>query len=69
MIFIVFGSGETAPVSRTFNTPVTALVQARRLTDQGIRGVLIDADGQQYVPADFNRSFVQPGSADATSRD
>lgn len=69
MIFIVSGSGETAPVSRTCKTPVAALEQARLLTDQGIRNVLIDADGQQFAPADFNRLFVEPGLADAVSLD
>ncbi len=69
MIFIVSGSGETAPVSRTCATAVAALEQARRLGDQGVRDVLIDADGQEYAPADFNRLFVEPGLADTTNLD
>ena len=69
MIFIVSGSGETAPVSRTCATPIAALEQARRLTDQGIRDVLIDADGQEYAPADFNRLFIEPGLADTANLD
>jgi hypothetical protein len=64
MIFIVSGSGETALVSRTCQTSVAALEQARRLTDQGVRDILIDADGQEYAPADFNRLFVEPNLAD-----
>jgi hypothetical protein len=66
MIFIVSGQSETAPpVSRTCETAVAALEQARRLSDQGLRDVLIDADGQEYAPADFNRLFIEPGLADA----
>jgi hypothetical protein len=33
----------------------------RRLADEGARNVLIDADGQEYAPADFKRLFVEPG--------
>ncbi len=69
MIFIVSGTGETAPVSRTCATAVAALEQARRRTDQGIRDVLIDADGQEYAPADFKRLFIEPGLSDAASLD
>ncbi len=69
MIFIVSGSGETAPVSRTCKTPVAALEQARRLSDQGVRNVLIDADGQEYAPADFSRLFIEPGFADTANLD
>ncbi len=69
MIFIVSGSGETAPVSRTCKTPVAALEQARRLSDQGVRNVLIDADGQEYAPADRNRLFIEPGFADTANLD
>lgn len=59
MIFVVTGEGEHGPVSRTCNTPVSALQQARRLADDGARNVMIDADGQEYVPADFQRHFIQ----------
>ena len=65
MIFIVSGNGETALVSRTWRTPVAALEQARRVTDQGVRDVLIDASGQKSAPTDFNRLFIEPGEADA----
>jgi hypothetical protein len=60
MIFIVTGDGEHGPVSTTCETPVAALQRARRLADEGARNVLIDADGQEYAPADFQRLFVQP---------
>jgi hypothetical protein len=63
MIFIVTGEGEHGPVTTTCETPVSALQQARRLADDGIKGVLIDADGQEYAPADFRRLFVEPGSS------
>ncbi len=69
MIFIVSGSGETALVSHMCQTPVAALEQARRLTEQGVRDVLIDADGQEYAPADFNRLFIEPGLADTANLD
>ena len=59
MIFIVTGESENGPVSTTSETPVTALQQARRLADEGARNVLIDADGQEYAPADFKRLFVE----------
>ncbi len=65
MIFIVSGHSETAPVSRTCETAVGPLEQARRLSDQGLRDVLIDADGQEYAPADFNRLFIEPGLTNA----
>lgn len=65
MIFIVSGQSETAPVSRTCGTAVAALEQARRLSDQGPRDVLIDADGQEHAPADFTRLFIESGLADA----
>jgi hypothetical protein len=58
MIFIVSGQGETAPVSRTCETPGAALEQARRLLNHGIRDVLIDADGHEYDPAEFRRLFI-----------
>jgi hypothetical protein len=60
MIFIITGEGENGPVSSTCQTPVSALQRARRLADEGARNVLIDADGQEYAPTDFDRLFVQP---------
>ena len=69
MFFIVTGQGETGLVSSTCDTASSALEKARSLTDQGVRDVLIDADGQEYAPADFNRLPIEPGSADAASLD
>ncbi len=60
MIFVVTGEGENGPVSTTFETAVAVLQQARRLADEGVRNVLIDANGQEYAPADFKRLFVEP---------
>jgi hypothetical protein len=60
MIFIVTGDGEHGPVSATCETAVAALQQARRLANRGARNVLIDADGQEFAPADFKRLFVEP---------
>jgi len=60
MVFIVTGEGENGPVSTTCETAVAALQQSRRLADEGVRNVLIDADGQEFAPADFGRRFVQP---------
>jgi hypothetical protein len=59
MIFIVTGE-----VSFTCDTPVAARQRAQRASDEGIRDVLIDADGQEYAPADFNRLFAEPGTTD-----
>ena len=39
---------------------LAALQSARRLADEGARNVLIDADGHEFVPADFKRLFVEP---------
>ncbi len=61
MIFIITGENENGPVSTTSETALAALQQARRLADEGARNVLIDADGQEYAPADFKRLFVEPG--------
>jgi hypothetical protein len=61
MIFIVTGEGENGPVSTTCETAVAALQSARRLADEGARNVLIDADGQEFAPADFDHLFVRPG--------
>ena len=63
VIFIVTGDGENGPVSVTCHSAAAALERARALSDQGVRAVLIDADGQEYAPADFKRLFVEPGSA------
>jgi hypothetical protein len=60
MIFVVTGEGEHGPVSTTCKTALAALQSARRLGDEGARNVLIDADGQEYAPADFKRLFVEP---------
>jgi hypothetical protein len=60
MIFIITGERENEPVSTAARTPVAALQQSRRLADEGARNVLIDADGQEFAPADLNRLFVQP---------
>ena len=60
MIFIVTGDGEHGPISTTCETALAALQQARRLADEGARNVLIDADGHEFVPADFKRLFVEP---------
>ena len=60
MIFITTGDGEKGPVSSTCQTPVAALQRAQRLADEGARNILIDADGMEYAPADFDRRFVQP---------
>jgi hypothetical protein len=62
MIFVITGDGEHGPVSATSETPMAALQSARRLADEGARNVLIDADGQDYAPADFKRLFVEPGT-------
>ncbi len=67
MIFIVTGDGEIGPVFVTCGSAAAALERARALVDRGARDVLIDAGGQQYAPVDFNRLFVEPGSADALS--
>ena len=64
MIFVVIGTGEAGPVSRTCETAAAALEQARRLNEQGIRDVLSDADGQDYAPADFDRLFIAPERAE-----
>lgn len=65
MIFIVIGDGENGPVSVTCGTAASALERARVLADQGVRDVLIDADGQEYALADFTRLFIEPGFSDA----
>ena len=65
MFFIVTGQGEAGLVSSTCDTASSALEKARRLTDQGVRDVLIDAHGQEYAPGDFSRLFVEPGTAEA----
>ncbi len=61
MVFIVTGESENGPVSTTSDSPLAALQQARKLADEGARNVLIDADGQEFAPADFKRLFVEPG--------
>ena len=60
MIFIVTGENENGPVSTTCETGVSALQSARRLADEGVKNILIDADGHEFVPADFKRLFVEP---------
>ena len=65
MVFIVTGDGENGPVSLTCNSARAALERARGLAGEGVRDLLIDADGQEYAPADFNRLFIEPGPADA----
>ena len=64
MFFIVTGQGEAVLVSSTCDTAPSALEKARRLTDQGVRDVLIDAHGQEYAPGDFNRLFVEPDTGE-----
>ena len=61
MIFIITGNSEKGPVSTTCETAVAALQSARRLADQGVKNVLIDAGGMEYAPADFKRFFIEPG--------
>jgi hypothetical protein len=65
MIFIVTGDGEHGPVSTTCDSPLAAVQQARKLANEGARNVLIDADGQEFAPADFRRLFVEPGPVGA----
>lgn len=65
MIFIVTGEGENGPVSLTCDSARAALVRAQGLAGQGVRDLLIDADGQEYAPADFKRLFIEQGPADA----
>ena len=65
MFFIVTGQGETGPVSSTCDTAFSALEKARRLADQGVKDVLIDADGQESAPMDFSRLFVKSDTAEA----
>lgn len=65
MIFVVIGEGENGPVSTTCQTALAAVNQARKLADEGVRNVLIDADGKEYAPADFRRLFVEPGPVGA----
>ncbi len=61
MVFIVTGDGEHGPVSITCDSPLAAVQQARKLADEGVQNVLIDADDQEYPPADFRRLFIEPG--------
>ncbi len=61
LIFIVTGEGEKGPMSATCETAVAALQSARRLADEGVKNVLIDADGKEYAPSDFSRLFIEPG--------
>ena len=62
MIFIVTGDHESGIVSTTCYTAAAALQTARRFLDEGAKGVLIDAGGQEYAPADFDRLFVAPST-------
>jgi hypothetical protein len=64
MVFIITGEGENGPVSTTCATALAALQQARRLADEGVRNLLIDADGQEFAPADFQRLFVESKSTE-----
>ncbi len=61
MIFVVIGEGENGPVSTTCQTALAAVNQARKWADEGARNVLIDADVQEFAPADFKRLFIEPG--------
>ena len=67
MIFIVLGSGKNRPVSYACDTAAGALMRARWLAERGVRDLRIDADGQKFQPADFERRFLQPGLAEASS--
>ena len=69
MMFIVTGDGENGPVSVTCASASASLERARALADQGVRDVLIDADGQEYAPADFHRLFVEPGRENGAASD
>ncbi|MBL0403783.1 hypothetical protein JKG68_07395 [Microvirga aerilata] len=60
MMFIVTGEGENGLVSTTCETAVAALQQARRLADEGVRNVLIDAGGTEYTLVNFKYLFVEP---------
>lgn len=60
MIFIVSGEREGRIVTITCDSADAAVRTARRLTDNGADGVLIDADGQEYAGADFERLFLAP---------
>ncbi len=66
MIFIVTGQSEGGLVSATCASAVAALSKAHALAEQGAWDLLIDADGQEYAPADFRRRFVGP-SADPSN--
>jgi hypothetical protein len=66
MVFIVTGHAESGPVSYACDTAAGALERARWFAERGIRDLLIDADGQEYAPADFQRLFVEPGLAEAS---
>jgi hypothetical protein len=61
MVFIITGERDNGPVSTSCETAEAALQSARRLADAGAKNVLIDADGQEFAPADFKRLFVEPG--------
>ena len=58
MIFIVSGTGENGIVTMSCATAPAALLSARRLIDEGVNGVLINAGGHEYAPSDFDRLFV-----------
>ncbi len=65
MIFIVTGQGESRPVSYASDTAVGALERARWFAEHGVCDLMIDADGQAFTPADFERRFVEPALAEA----
>ena len=67
MIFIVTGDQESGIMSTTCDTAAAALQTARRFLDEGARGVLIDAGGREYAPADFDRLFVAPSTSSLVS--
>jgi len=67
MIFIVTGQREAGPVSYACDTAAGALERARWFAAHGVRDLLIDADGQWYPPAEFERRFLEPGLAEAAA--
>jgi hypothetical protein len=66
MIFIMTGETESGPVSFTCDSARAALERARGMATEGVRDIIIDADGQEYSPADFGRRFTGSRSGDGS---
>jgi len=69
MSYTIFGQGPSGKISLRLDSEKTAAHRLQQLAQEGCHDLrIVDVNGHQYGPADFERVFVTRRSAQANIR-